>query len=210
MSQHTYQTQYKGQEARILMGFDRPMQAFFMDINLKTRFETIPLYASSKDPELQGSFGMSKSIDIFCKRLVDLELSIPEAMLLAVQKDGEDNAGNVVMDHGSSTSSKPKRVPPMKVGQIQGGSVYASTFPNGRLALYLQDGLSGRLSINVPDIDLQVNQTLLKLSPYDPSLRDQLLGLGVFKETGIRYEVGFDEMELWEFETAAFTSVMPR
>lgn len=208
MSQHTYQTQYKGQEARILMGFDRPMQGFFMDINLKAKFETIPLYASSKDPELQGSLGMSKSIDIFCKRLVEFDLTIPEAMLLAVQKDGEENAGNVVMDHGSSAGAKTKRVTPMKVGQIQGGSVYASTFPNGRLALYLQDGLSGRLSINVPDIDLQVNQALLKLSPYDQSLRDQLLGLGCLQDTGTRHQVGFDELELWQFDQATFAPVL--
>lgn len=210
MSQHTYQTQYKGQEARILMGFDRPMQAFFMDINLKTRFETIPLYASSKDPELQGSFGMSKSIDIYCKRLVEFDLTIPETMLHAVQKDGEDNAGNVVMDHGSSVTEKPKRVSQMKVGQVDSGSLYASTFPNGRLALFFQDGMSGRLSINVPDIDLKDNQVLLKLAHYGPSVRTQLLGLGVFKETGTRYAVGFDELELWEFETAAFASVMSR
>jgi len=45
---------------------------------------------------------MSKSIDHFLQKLVELGLKIPEAMLLEVRVDGEENAGNVVKNHGSS------------------------------------------------------------------------------------------------------------
>ena len=102
MSQHTYTTSYKGQEVRILMGFDRPLQGFFMDIDVQSSFQSIPLYACSEDSALRETFGMSKSIDHFLQKLVALGLKIPEAMLLEVQKDGEENAGNVVKNHGTS------------------------------------------------------------------------------------------------------------
>jgi len=93
---------------------------------------------------------------------------------------------------------EPKKiVGPVKLGRIDRCSVYAAKFPNGRIAVYVTDGLDARVSINVPDIELRDDETLVKMTETCAPIRDNLLSMGVFTDTGTRYQIGFHELELW-------------
>jgi hypothetical protein len=93
-----------------------------------------------------------------------------------------------------------KQLAAVKLGRIDRCSVYAATFPNGRIAVYLAGGLDARVSINVPDIALNDDETLVKMTDASAHIRDDLLAMGVFTDTGSRYQIGFDSLELWRVD----------
>jgi hypothetical protein len=96
---------------------------------------------------------------------------------------------------------KPKNiVRPVKLGRMDCCGVYAATFPNGRIAVYLTDGLDARVSINVPGVELNDDETLVKMTNACGPIREELLAMGVFTDTGSRYQVGFDSLELWRVD----------
>lgn len=99
MSQHVFTTTHEGNAIEVLMGWDRPMQAFFMvvekiDIDDADLDDDAYIYTNLYDPDLVGTGGMSQCLDYFVKTLEELEITVPEALLANVQADGEDDAGN--------------------------------------------------------------------------------------------------------------------
>ena len=76
MSQHLYLSAYKGQPVSILMGWDRPMQGFFMVIELEKADGIV--YSNLDDPDLDGGGG----------------LSVPALTIQQIEIDAASNVGN--------------------------------------------------------------------------------------------------------------------
>lgn len=103
MSQHHYACTWKGQPITIMMGWDRPLQGYFMVIehdDFNGDDEGF-IYSNLNDPELKPSRGMSQSVGYLLERLIGLGLKVPQRMLDAIEADAKVNAGNreVWYDH---------------------------------------------------------------------------------------------------------------
>ena len=92
MSQHVYPSAYKGQPVNIVVGFDRPLRGFFLNVEL-TEAEGF-VYTSCSDPQLIYSRGFTDSMTPFCEKLDELGLSLPLAIIEQVELDAATNAGN--------------------------------------------------------------------------------------------------------------------
>ena len=110
MSQHHCDTQRLTRRVRVILGYDRMLSQFFMDI--------VPLdaegfaqtdrviYSTGADPCSRRA-----DIDFFREKLDALRIRIPEAMFRAVLKDRDEQVGNYVVQwrmDGSSTVLIPK------------------------------------------------------------------------------------------------------
>lgn len=101
MSQHTLITKKEGCRIRISIGWDRPLQGYFMNIwQLAPNCTEQLLYESLSDQTL-NMHGHTDNLDDFVTKLE--ELRIPgdhlDAVLESVYLDGVFNEGNRVVDH---------------------------------------------------------------------------------------------------------------
>lgn len=101
MSQHTLITKKEGCRIRISIGWDRPLQGYFMNVwQLASNCTEQLLYESLSDQTL-NMHGYTDNLDDFVNRLE--ELRIPAAhldeLLESVYLNGVFNAGNRVVDH---------------------------------------------------------------------------------------------------------------
>jgi hypothetical protein len=112
MSQHLYCTTHLGQPVEITMGWDRPLQGYFMVVTRLTTAEGAAggldegsedsedegddaiVYSNLDDPELAVWGGLPPTVDHFRTKLDALGLQVPAAMLEAVERDGWLNVGN--------------------------------------------------------------------------------------------------------------------
>lgn len=92
MSQHTYPSTYKGQPITILMGWDRPLQGFFMVIELEKVEGCV--YCNLDDPLLSSVGGLPDSLGHFTDKLDELGLSVPHNMIQQIELDAAANLGN--------------------------------------------------------------------------------------------------------------------
>ncbi len=97
MSQHIIHHQYQGETIIITLGWDRPLQGFFMVICALKRSGQGYLYSNLDDPNLISCNGLPSSLDYFLKKLAALGLTIPPSMIESVQLDGILNMGNRVV-----------------------------------------------------------------------------------------------------------------
>lgn len=79
------------------MGWDRPLQGFFMVIEFDGEDQL--LYSNLDDPVLADSMGMSLTMDHFVEQLDRLGITVPQSMLIVTRRDAATNAGNRVMFH---------------------------------------------------------------------------------------------------------------
>lgn len=102
MSQHCYQSTYQGQPITILMGWDRPLQGFFMVIHEEEKEDYV--YTNLEDPTLFSCSGFPHSLDHFQQKLIELRLSVPALMIQEIKKDAVANMGNryVIYEHDGS------------------------------------------------------------------------------------------------------------
>ena len=77
------------------------------------------------------------------------------------------------------------------------GTLFAGTFPNRRWALYLGAPRHSRVNVNVPDLPLKDNETLVRFAEYDLAFREELLNKNIAFDTRTRYDLGFHQVELW-------------
>ena len=105
MSQHHYACTWQGRPISVLMGWDRPLQGFFMVIEFddagdEDDEEAWLLYSNLNDSDLTPT-GMSRSCGYFQEKLAVLGVSVPTQMIEAIERDGQDNTGNkeVWYDH---------------------------------------------------------------------------------------------------------------
>lgn len=92
MSQHYYRSSHQGQLITILMGWDRPLQGFFMVIELAEKEGYF--YTNLDDPALLPFNGLPDSLDHFQEKLNELGLSVPTRMIQEIQEDAAMNTGN--------------------------------------------------------------------------------------------------------------------
>lgn len=94
MSQHVFNTRYQGKPITVMMGWDRPLQGFFMVIEEIDRDEEHCIYSNLDDPTLGSLTGLAPTIQPFINKLNELSISVPKEMLDGVTLDGVYNVGN--------------------------------------------------------------------------------------------------------------------
>ncbi len=92
MSQHRFKTSYKAQPVEILMGWDRPLQGFFLVIQ-DLSDENEPIYSNLDDENLEPD-GLSRDLGYFQNKLKQLGIFVPAQMWDEIKSDQLDNVGN--------------------------------------------------------------------------------------------------------------------
>ncbi len=100
MSQHFFKTTHKGEAITVMMGWDKPLQGFFMVIEDKTSKEDGFIYSNLEDPELAQVGGLAQTIEPFVNKLDELGIDVPIEMLEGVEMDGIFNVGNKQAHYG--------------------------------------------------------------------------------------------------------------
>jgi hypothetical protein len=91
MSQHHFKTlDPQGQRLTLLVGWDRPLGAFFLVVHNDTRDESV--YCNLDDEDADGSLAY------FEARIEELGITLPLGMLDALRQDQQENAGNKTVD----------------------------------------------------------------------------------------------------------------
>lgn len=105
MSQHFCDSEYQGKPVEVLIGWDKPLQQFFMVIEYKND-EDIPeddlegyVYSNLTDEELLKKPLAEMSLDYFKSKLEELNIQIPSTMFPEVEKDKVNNEGNKEVHH---------------------------------------------------------------------------------------------------------------
>ncbi len=111
MSQHFFKTTHKGEVITVMMGWDKPLQGFFMVIEDKTSGDDGFIYSNLEDPELAQSGGFAQSIEPFVNKLGELGIEVPIEMLECVEMDGIFNVGNKVVHYGMGTAMTSSNSP---------------------------------------------------------------------------------------------------
>jgi hypothetical protein len=92
MSQHYFDTTWGSQLISILMGWDRPLQGYFMVIESPENDE--PLWCNlSHEPSHPDI------LEPFLAILADLNITIPLQMIQEILEDGAKNVGNKQVRH---------------------------------------------------------------------------------------------------------------
>lgn len=97
MSQHFFSTTYQGNPVSVCLGWDRPLQGFFMFIEKEGAAEDAEpefVYLNLEDPKLK--IGVHRDITYFVDVLARLEIAVPEKMILEAMKDKKNDTGNRV------------------------------------------------------------------------------------------------------------------
>jgi hypothetical protein len=100
MSQHQYVLNHNGASARVLMGWDRPLQGFFLVVSSDAEDDDW-LYTNLGDPELFYCGGLPGDLEYFRAVLASLDIALPPRMLLEVERDREINCGNRSVVYGT-------------------------------------------------------------------------------------------------------------
>ena len=108
MTQHFYPTEYQGQPATIMMGWDRPLQGFFMVVEADNKRGEY-IYSNLDDPELIQFGGLPPCLDHFLAKLQTLGLSVPDAMVEGIELDAMFNTGNRRVEYNRDGSVKPQK-----------------------------------------------------------------------------------------------------
>lgn len=97
MSQHQFPAVLAdGTQARVTVGWDRPLQGYFMLIERsgRTKGDEVFAYSNLDDKNLLNSFGLSPDLQYFEEKAKEFGIAIPRPVQQAVQQDGEVNTGN--------------------------------------------------------------------------------------------------------------------
>lgn len=89
MSQHRFSTTHNGEKTRLLMGWDKPLQGYFLVIE-KASDEDEPFYSNL----LHAENPYPKTLEPFLEVLENLGIQVPLKMVNAVQEDGKNDIGN--------------------------------------------------------------------------------------------------------------------
>lgn len=97
MSRHYFDCRHGGRNIRVTLGYDRPTQEFFMQVQRRTA-KGVPtlnfLYTSLADPENQP-----KDLDYYRERLTALGVVVPVDLFEAVWEDACTHRGNAIIEH---------------------------------------------------------------------------------------------------------------
>lgn len=98
MSQHVFFTEFKGAPARVQMGWDRPLQCFYLVVQLLNEPDERKAYPYSNldDPGAEDC-----DLNYFSKKLKALGITVPETMFFETALDRCFNVGNRRMTHAA-------------------------------------------------------------------------------------------------------------
>ena len=99
MSQHLCHSKYNGRPVTVLMGWDRPLQGFFLTVEDADQ-DLDYVYCNLDDDSLVAFGGLPPSLDHFTDVLRQLGIDVPAAMIAAVLEDGANNVGNRFVRYG--------------------------------------------------------------------------------------------------------------
>ena len=102
MSRHTFRQQVDGKTLKVVMGFDRPFQKFFMTIVDETihhEDEEVFVYDNLSDNRLDPLTGMSNSLSIFLDEASVHGITIPQEMVEEIKEDSLHNIGIKYVTH---------------------------------------------------------------------------------------------------------------
>ncbi|WP_396334093.1 hypothetical protein [Burkholderia anthina] len=95
MSSHTHRTSHRGRAVRIQAGWDRPLQQYYLIVEILNPAEADAeedgyLYSNLSD---QGAWGC-RDLSYFERKLTELGLIVPSALLDGVRADCANNVSN--------------------------------------------------------------------------------------------------------------------
>jgi hypothetical protein len=98
MSQHVIELEHKGKEIEVLIGWDRPLQRFFLVIEEIESEDVEPdeeyIYSNLNDSNLPDGCDEYTNLEYFKGILQMLGIEIPQQIFIEVYKNMEDNVGN--------------------------------------------------------------------------------------------------------------------
>lgn len=96
MSQHFFQATLNNRPVQILIGWDRPLQGFFMTI---TRLDAADDESEVLFDSASASLRFPRGLARFRKKLAELGIKPPAGLFEAVSADARGNAGNRIVTH---------------------------------------------------------------------------------------------------------------
>ena len=107
MSRHYFDTVHKGFPITVILGWDRPMDYFFLVIEKPAELIDDTMKVESDDflySNLHEIDPFSLGLDYYRKVLRYFHILVPESMFIQVQRDYERYTGNRVARHQSDGS----------------------------------------------------------------------------------------------------------
>lgn len=101
MSQHLFPTTHAGRQVQVTMGWDRPLQGFFMLIEFQEAKDGDYLYLNLDDESLEKHGGLPPTLEPFLSKLDELHIQVPEQMIAQVRADARTNTGNRYVSYGA-------------------------------------------------------------------------------------------------------------
>lgn len=107
MSQHIYSTVCLDRPVSVLVGWDRPLQGFFMVVEFEDSQDDEYAYCNLEDLDLLEFSGLPPTFDFFAEKLQLLGIKLPELIVQELEMDRRSNAGNrrVVYDMNGEVKS---------------------------------------------------------------------------------------------------------
>lgn len=104
MSRHYFGTFHKGSPITVVLGWDRPMDYFFLVIEEETNSADNPMAFDLLYSNLQESDPFNHDLDYYRGVLRHFQIGVPENMFIEVERDRERNTGNRVIKHQADGS----------------------------------------------------------------------------------------------------------
>ena len=93
MSQHYFETTYLNRPVRVTLGWDRPVQHYYLTVEYLDADRYVYSNLQERKP-----FGFN--LDDYRSKLETLGIAVPQSMFVQAQKDRADNAANRYVTHG--------------------------------------------------------------------------------------------------------------
>lgn len=109
MSQHYFSTQCDGKPVTVLLGWDKPLQGFFLVIEDESKPDSLDevfLYSNLNDENLTGS-RLTKDLDYFTNCVLKgFDIVVPDTIIKNVVADSHQNVGNKVCSYWLDDAGK--------------------------------------------------------------------------------------------------------
>ncbi|ABI58396.1 hypothetical protein [Nitrosomonas eutropha] len=107
MSRHYFDTFHKGFPITVLLGWDRPMDYYFLVVEKPAELIDDTMKVESDDflySNLHESDPFNHGLDYYREVLRHFQIGVPESMFIQVQRDRESYTGNRVAKHQTDGS----------------------------------------------------------------------------------------------------------
>lgn len=107
MSRHYFDTSHKGFPVTVVLGWDRPLDYFFLTIQKPAELTDDAMQVEDEDflySNLHEIDPFGHDLDYYREVLRHFQIVVPESMFIQVQQDLEANAGNRLVKYQSDGS----------------------------------------------------------------------------------------------------------